>query len=197
MEYNGLKIYLINEHSDVDIKYISLVKFPANMRDFIAMAEQKSDQIRYEVGNEEKRIVFGLVISPNTPYFRRDDKRGEFYAVYTPEAIQMAAEGFLRNGRGKSNIVAHNEASETDEIYLIESFIKDTARGISPLRFEDVPDGSWFAAYKVLSDDVWAKIKDGTYGGFSIHGTGSYQSSGEYDQIAMLAEEIITLLQNN
>jgi hypothetical protein len=54
---------------------------------------------------------------------------------------------------------------------MYESFITDSERGIlAPKGFPKVPEGSWFASYKVDNDDVWAKVLDGTFKGFSVEG---------------------------
>ena len=53
---------------------------------------------------------------------------------------------------------------------LVESFMltpeKAAAMGITTKRY-----GYW-VGFKVADDAVWAKVKDGTYKGFSIRGTG-------------------------
>jgi hypothetical protein len=54
---------------------------------------------------------------------------------------------------------------------MYESFITDSERGIlAPKGFPKVPEGSWFASYKVDNDDVWAKVLDGSFKGFSVEG---------------------------
>jgi hypothetical protein len=54
---------------------------------------------------------------------------------------------------------------------MFESFLIDSSRGIStPKGFTAVADGSWFGSYYVANDDVWAKVKDGTFRGFSVEG---------------------------
>ena len=66
------------------------------------------------------------------------------------------------------NNVNLNHDKETKGVYLIQSFIKDTEKGINPVGFEDVSDGSWFCAYKVNNEEVWKEIKEGKFNGFSV-----------------------------
>ena len=57
-------------------------------------------------------------------------------------------------------------------VYLIESFIIDSMRGIkAPEGFEDLPDGSWFISCKVDNEAIWNDyIKSGKFKGFSVEG---------------------------
>lgn len=198
MKYNGLDVYIVDEHSDIEVEFISLVDKPANKREFIAMSEDEREQIRYQIFDEEQRIVFGLVLSPNTPYLRRDSERGAFYAVFTEAAIKQANMQFMHNARGTTNILSHNPANETDKIYLIESFIKNEKAGISPKGFEDEPDGSWFVSYRIEDDDIWEQIKAHTFNGFSIHGSTRYKNSNmeREDEMIAIAEQILKTLSN-
>lgn len=51
---------------------------------------------------------------------------------------------------------------------MIESYIVGD-RNKSNL-FSDLPDGTWVASFLVENDEVWEKIKDGTFQGFSLEG---------------------------
>jgi hypothetical protein len=85
----------------------------------------------------------------NTPLFRRDSQRGEYYVVYTPETIDVMATKMLYDKRTTAVNIEHIEGSEVKGVILKELYIKDSSRGISPAEFTDVPDGSLFATYKV------------------------------------------------
>jgi hypothetical protein len=68
------------------------------------------------------------------------------------------------------NKVNLQHSKDIEDIYLIQSFIKDTEKGISPKGFEDIEDYSWFVGYKVDNLEVWDKIKKNELNGFSIEG---------------------------
>ena len=52
---------------------------------------------------------------------------------------------------------------------MMETFIKDSERGISPKGFEDVSDGSLFVTFKIEDDGLWEECLNGTaLNGFSI-----------------------------
>ena len=64
----------------------------------------------------------------------------------------------------------HVDGSEVEGVEMVQFFIKDTARGVSPEGFDGIADGSLFAEFHVTNDEVWARVKDGTFKGFSLEG---------------------------
>jgi hypothetical protein len=71
------------------------------------------------------------------------------------------------------------------------SFIRDTDKGLIGLA-GDYPDGTWFLGAKVTNDDLWAKVLDGTYKGFSVEGAFQYKESQEeqaFNEIGELLKE--------
>ncbi len=62
----------------------------------------------------------------------------------------------------------HDENAVKDDVYMIESYIVDDR--IQSKLYPDLPEGSWVATYLVENDDVWEKIKEGEYNGFSLEG---------------------------
>jgi len=55
-----------------------------------------------------------------------------------------------------------------DGVQMVQYFIKGD--GVSVTGFDDIADGSLFAEFHVLNDEVWEAVKDGTYKGFSLEG---------------------------
>ena len=77
---------------------ISLVDAPAVMTDFVAFGDQRPLQM-YAVQDEEKRLVFGVVMRADFPIYRRDNRLGEYYVVYKPDTIRQMAEKYLAESR--------------------------------------------------------------------------------------------------
>ena len=146
---------------DTGMLKISLVDAPAVMTDFVAFADQRPVQM-YAVEDEEKRLVFGVVMRADFPIYRRDERLGEYYVVYKPDTIRRMAEKYLADGLQNETSTMHQ--TDVDRVQMVQWFIKDEARGVVPQGF-DVPDGSLFAEFHVLNDEVWAAVKDGTYKG--------------------------------
>jgi len=166
---NVLPIYeaLITDETQ-GIFNISLVDCPAVKSNFLAFKKQK--QFNYTIQNEEKRIVFGVLMRANYNIYRYDKELGEFYIRYSPETIKVMAEKMMLDNRHNSINIQHTDGSNVEGVNLIELFIKDTEKGINPKGFEEIEDGSLFAAYKVENPVIWDAIKKGVFNGFSLEG---------------------------
>lgn len=112
---------------------------------------------------EEERKVFGwasVVVKNGQPVV---DLQGDVISV---EDIEKAAYDFVLNVRKAGEM--HTNLSGIGR--LCESYVctpQKVAAG-GPVS----PDGSfgWWAGFHIDSDEVWAKVKDGTYKAFSIGG---------------------------
>lgn len=147
---------------------ISLVDFPAVESNFLAFAKEGEKARLYFVKDEEKRIVRGVVMRADYPILRRNGDY-EYFIVFRADTIRAMAEKYLAESRQNAVDEMHNH-EDVDEVKMVQYFIKDTAAGIAPAGFDDIADGSLFAEFHVLNDEVWAKVKDGTYKGFSLEG---------------------------
>ena len=154
---------------DAGMLRISLVDLPAVESNFLAFAKEDGELVRlYFVRDEERRIVRGVVMRADYPILRRNGDY-EYYIVFRADTIRVMAEKYLAESRQNNVDEMHNH-NDVDEVQMVQYFIKDTAAGIAPAGFEDIADGSLFAEFHVLNDEVWAKVKDGTYRGFSLEG---------------------------
>ena len=185
---NGFPVFdaLVTDE-ETGIMKISLVDAPAVMTDFVAFSESRPVQM-YAVEDEEKRLVFGVVMRADFPIYRRDERLGEYYVVYKPETIRQMAEKYLAESRQNNVNTMHGTDSDVDGVQMVQWFIQDSARGIVPQGF-DVPDGSLFAEYHVLNDEVWAAIKAGTYKGFSLEGVFDFIPEENPAEVAEMIEE--------
>lgn len=148
------------------LQAIAFVDKPAIGLNYQAFAPQK-----FEVINEEKRIVMGAAMIPNLPIYRRDD-RGEYYAIFKKETIKSLVQKLFKENKHTTFNEQHNAFKILDGVYIYQSFITDEELGIAaPKGFENVADGTWFIAAKVENDEAWAKVKkDGILKGFSVEG---------------------------
>ena len=154
---------------DAGMLRISLVDLPAVESNFLAFAKEDGEPVRlYFVRDEERRIVRGVVMRADYPILRRNGDY-EYYIVFRADTIRVMAEKYLAESRQNNVDEMHNH-NDVDDVQMVQYFIKDTGAGISPSGFEDIADGSLFAEFHVLNDEVWAKVKDGTYRGFSLEG---------------------------
>ena len=172
----GLPIYkfLIKEDDNTGVSAVALVEDPATERTWQAFSKDdciEDKHFKFQVENEEKRIVSGALMVANLPIFRRDEEIGEFYAMFDQETIEHIRDKFHSQGNGLNVNIEHMQDMFTDEVFMVESFIIDKARGINaPKGFDGLTDGSWFGSYKVTNDLIWEAVKDGTFNGFSVEG---------------------------
>lgn len=162
----GLPVYdalVLDE--DCGMMKISLVDDPAVMSDFQAFDNARRMQM-YSITDDEKRLVRGVVMRADFPIYRRDDRLGEYYIIYKADTIRTMAEKYLAESRQNDVNVMHS--TDVDGVQMVQWFIKGD--GVSVTGFDDIADGSLFAEFHVLNDEVWEAVKDGTYRGFSLEG---------------------------
>lgn len=189
---NKLPIYKITIDNGADgIEKMSLVEFPAVEIDFLAFASEQKQPMKFSI-DEEKHIVFGPAIRADYPIYRYSPTMGEYFTVFTKDVIEELYQKFMIEQKFNCVNLEHN--SDTNDIYLLQSFIKSSDTGLNPVGFEDCADGSWFIAYKVLNDEVWQGVKSGKFNGFSIEGWFSLDELKEKDEIDELEKIINDIL---
>jgi hypothetical protein len=140
----------------------------------IEWAQRKLEQIdrqkmqSFSVVNNEERIVVGPAMIPDMPIYRKDET-GEYYVFFDKKTIETIALKFYAKGFQQSANEMHTKPVEGITFFM--SWIADESKGIPKMKqFEDLPDGTWFLGAKVMNDETWAKVKDGTFKGFSVEG---------------------------
>lgn len=180
---NRLPIYNIVLGDASGICKMSLVECPAVDIDFQAYSKES---LAFSI-NEEQHIVFGCALRANYPIYRRSVTLGEYYTVFSAEVIKQLYEKFMIEGHQAVNL---EHGTDTEGVYLIQSMIKDSKNGISPVGFESIEDGSWFCAYKVENEAVWEQVKNGDFKGFSIEGW--FNLEPQEDEIESLVDELLS-----
>ena len=185
---NGFPVFdaLVTDEETGMLK-ISLVDAPAVMTDFVAFKDQRPVQM-YAVQDEDKRLVFGVVMRADFPIYRRDERIGEYYVVYKPDTIRQMAEKYLAESRQNNINLMHEDGTDVSGVQMVQWFIKDEAKGVNPAGF-DVPDGSLFAEFHILNDGVWEAIKEGTYKGFSLEGVFDFVPEESKAEVEEMVEE--------
>lgn len=158
----------INDLDETGIDAISLVDIPAVQHNFLCFKDEQPVKLKFD---NSKHIISGVVCLADTPIYRYSEKYGEYYVVFTKETIQKMVEKFAKNDLFKSVNLQHDDNSFVDGVYMVESYITNSSRGINPIEFSDIPDGSWVASYKVDNDELWNEIVNGKkLNGFSLQG---------------------------
>lgn len=147
---------------------ISLVECPAVEVDFLKFSKEEPKSLQF--ANEEKRIITGVALLADTPIYRVKPDGEEYYVVFDRETIEQLVTKYSKYMFNNFVNIEHSNQHFVDGMYMIESYLKNSERGIVPVEFSEIPDGSWIVSYKVDNIDVWEKIKSGEVKGFSIQG---------------------------
>lgn len=168
-QINGLPVYAATvDGDDEGMIRISLVDSPAVKSYFQYFSEQK-ETVKYAVQDEEKHLVYGVIMRADFPIYRKDKAGRKYYLVYSADTIRKMAERYLAQSR-QNRVDLMHDGNEVQGVQMVQWFIKDGGRGISPEGFSDIADGSLFAEFHITDPDIWAQVKDGTYRGFSLEG---------------------------
>jgi hypothetical protein len=147
------------------------------LRELGQLEEEFSASLSFAVQDEDQKIVSGPLMIADLPMYRRDEE-GEYYVMFSREQIKKIVQRFFKKGYQAKVNIEHKKPAEG--VYMFESYIIDRERGVNPPKgFKDIADGSWFGSFKVENDDLWKKVKDGTFKGFSVEGLFKYEKTGE------------------
>jgi hypothetical protein len=160
-----------------EVNAVALVDIPAIGENFFAFSKhifvepgetETENKFSFSVVNSEERIVVGPAMIPDLPIYRKDET-GEYYVFFDRKTIETIALKFYAKGFQQSANEMHMKPIEG--VTFFQSWIADESKGIPKMKqFEDLPDGTWFLGAKVNNDETWAKVKDGTFKGFSVEG---------------------------
>ncbi len=141
-----------------------------------------SHQIGFAIQDEEKRIITGMAMEAEKRIYRYDAARGEYYVYFDADTIFQIAKKWAKSDLYDSVNIHHEK--ETKGLSLFESYIVDRERGKYPPKgYDEVADGSWFLSYIVNDDDIWARVKDGEFKGFSVEGFFDFDVNEEERQL--------------
>lgn len=146
---------------------ISIVESPAIEETLVALEEQK--EIKVQLANDEKHMVYSAVLVPDKPIYRRNEDGDEFYVEFTKESIEHMSQQFFKEY--KQNEVTLDHETMASDVTVVESWLKSdlfkdksVALGLN----ESLPIGTWFVGMKVNQIDVWDRVKSGELRGFSV-----------------------------
>ena len=161
---------IIDEEQESGVSFIALVDSPAIESNWMAFNKQQPLDLKFKIQNEEKRIVSGYFMI-DLPIIRVNDNNEKFYVVFRRNTIERIVNKFFKNGFTSNTNLMHDNTAQPDGVYVIESLIIDSKRGIkAPKGFEQVPDGSWWGSMRIENDDIWQLVQSGEFKGFSVEG---------------------------
>lgn len=165
-----------------DLFAVSLVEDPAIESNFIALSKEK------KLVQLEKRLLVGAALIPNKPIYRNINGR-EFYISFDEATIEKLAQDFLANDYQHNITISHQEG--VDDIVVVESWIKTSENDKSVDYGINEPIGTWFISVKVNNDEIWDRVKNGDYKGFSIEAMVGLDETLELNKELSMNEELI------
>lgn len=161
-----IKKYYVNP-DDSAVLAMSVVNEPAIESDFVYLSKQKVDKF-VALESNEKHMIFGAALRPDFPIYRNDGVE-EYYLEFSKEAVEKLSRNFLINGFQQNFTAAHK--GEVEGITITESWIKTDMEKDKSLAVgldADLPVGTWFIGAYCNNAEVWDKVKDGDFKGFSV-----------------------------
>lgn len=166
MLYNGIPVFAVNvESEDCTITTISLVDEPA-MELQMQMFDKK-ETVKFSLQDEVKHNIVSCIVRTDFPILRLTPEGNPYYIVFNRETSEILCQRLMRDGFQQNISLDHN-GKLIEGIQLQEVFIKDSARGISPIGFEEAAEGSLFGVYHITDDALWKDCIEGRFGGVSL-----------------------------
>jgi len=192
-KYDQTKLveFVLNENdADVGVFAISLVEDPAIEENFVYFSKSQNKE-KFATVDNDKRIVIGAVMIPDTPIMRLDAKGNKYNCFFSKDTIRRVEELYMINSKHQSTTLGHERA--VNGITTVETWIvEDTKRDKSAVYGFKYPVGTWVACMKIENEDVWSNyIKEGEVKGFSIEG---YFESKDAESIKMSEDDVLNKL---
>jgi len=186
MEKDNLDLFELMLEDETDGVFAnSFVEAPAMGRDFVYFGKE----MHFQAISDEKHLVAGPLLIPNKKILRLDGEGKPYEVFFTPETIEKVARKFMKDSNSHKVTVEHSD--KVGGVYLTENWIiEQSTKDKSNLYNFTLPAGTWFGIYKVENDDVWNKVKDGTFRGYSIEGMFEHRKS----ELKLALEKEITEL---
>lgn len=147
----------------------------------------------FQTIDNEKRLVTAPVMIAETAIPRFNPDLGKYYVKFSKDTIEKMMKKYFKENKIHKVNTNHDPRQQKDGIYMMESYIVGD-RTDSKI-FPELPEGSWVATYYVDNDEVWQKIKDGEYNGFSLEGY--FIEKYEDDMIERITEKLQSILESN
>lgn len=147
---------------------VSLVGSPA-MEGKAIFLNKHNHQVKFKTIDEERRIVFGMILQPDFDVYRYDEETGEEYFIsFDKETIYNLAHDFMSNGYNNNSSLEHK--TKIEGVSIVETWVvEDSEKDKTSFFGLNEKVGSWVGMMKVENSNVWENYcKTGKIGGFSV-----------------------------
>lgn len=180
--YKDYPIYSIGLSDENEIFAVSLVDCPAMEVGFMAFKKEEDKEImKFSVVNEIEHNILCCIVRADYPILR--SMNGEyFYITISKDVCKQLCQKLMKDGF-QQNVSLNHNGENIDGYHLQELFLKDSTKGISPIGFENIAEGSLFGIYHITDMDIWNKCLDGTFNGISMESNLMIDLTKQYNQI--------------
>lgn len=151
------------------LNILSMVESPAIEVEYLKMNKENELELKFEILNEEKRIVIAPAMIPDL-VIPRVNKQGIKYSVYFDKETIFESLVKLSQEQKDQNIDVNHSQQLIKGATIIEKFITDEKRVQSVKGFENLPIGTLYFTAFVTDEQLWNDIKDKKINGWSIDG---------------------------
>ena len=131
--------------------------------------ENNATQLKFSY-DDDKMEITGAAMLPNKMIIRSTPMGEPYYVYFSKETIKKLAFKFMKEKRMDATNIEHTSLKAKDT-YVVESWlISDEYNDKANALGLNYPNGSWVITMKTDDPEVWAKIKEGEYTGFSVEG---------------------------
>ncbi len=160
---------VIDTDDESGVTAIALVDQPAIESNWMAFSKQS--EYKFNVKDEEKRIIEGYFMVADLLIPRIGENGEKFFVKFSAKTIEQIREKQSRLGLNNNFNLMHDPRQIAEGVYMLDNLIIDNERGkVAPKEFEKVPNGSLWGSAKVDNDEIWNAIKAGEFSGFSVEG---------------------------
>ena len=177
-------LYELTLDDALGVYAVALVRRPAMQQSWQVFSEDEKP-LKFAVQDEEQRKVLAVLCRADFPIYRVGPSGYEYYVYFSRETVDALVRRLFQNSFQNEINNEHENAFRIDGVHLNQVYLKDSTKGINPVGFENIEEGSAFAEYKIEDDEVWQAIKEGVWTGVSIE--------GYFNQREVVPEEEMTL----
>jgi hypothetical protein len=160
---------VIDTDDESGVTAIALVDHPAIDSNWMAFSQQT--EYKFNVKDEEKRIIEGYFMVADLLIPRIGENGEKFFVKFSAKTIEQIREKQSRLGLNNNFNLMHDPRQIAEGVYMLDNLIIDNERGkVAPKEFEKVPNGSLWGSAKVDNDEIWEQVKNGEFTGFSVEG---------------------------
>jgi hypothetical protein len=119
---------------------------------------------------DEKQEILSPLMVPNKLIKRVDEMGEEYYVYFTEETIKKLAHKAMKDEVIHRVNIEH-DGNLVNDIFMTETWISEGKYDKSNNYGYSLPEGTWFAKYKIDNKDIWNDyIKSGKVLGMSVEG---------------------------